>query len=80
MARAIITSAAGWPYAPQGHTVVVLPHGSIVEGDWARMAIDMGAASPMVDYATKIVSPPEVKAAIAAEQVPRRRGRPRKAT
>lgn len=70
--KAQITRSAGYRCAPQGHTVITLPWGAIVEGRIAQAAVDAGAASPIhPDYETKIVSPAETKPS-------KPRGRPRK--
>ena len=59
-----------WRAAPQGHTVVVMQPGTIIEGPLAQVAISEGVAESIgvLEIATKIDPPPEKK----------RRGRPPK--
>lgn len=59
-----------WRAAPQGHTVVVMQPGTIIEGPIAMAALSDGAAESIgeLQLATKIDPPPEKK----------RRGRPPK--
>ena len=39
MQRAKITNKDGYRCAPEGHTVVTIPFGDIIEGDMAKAAI-----------------------------------------
>lgn len=69
MTRAKITRPTGYNCAPQGHTVVNFPMGTIVDGEVAEWALADRAASAMLEK--KVEAPEETKA-------PKRRGRPRK--
>ena len=73
MTKAKITAQLGWRYAPEGHTVVTLPWGTEIEGRFAQIAIDAGAAVPVVSYATKVNGPNEFKATAPAEDRPKRK-------
>lgn len=74
MSKAKITRPDGFRCAPEGHTVITIPCGTIVEGQVAEWALADRAASRMFDprTETKVESPPETKAE------PKKRGRPRK--
>lgn len=72
--RAKVTLPGGFRCAPEGHTVVTFPCGTIIEGQPARWAVDMQAAIWLPAYDTKVTAPDEAKA-----EAPKRRGRPRKA-
>ena len=59
-----------WRAAPQGHTVVIMQPGTIIDGPLAHVAISEGVAESIgeLQLATKIDPPPEKK----------KRGRPPK--
>lgn len=52
MSKARITDKAGFKCAPEGHTVVTIPFGSIVEGEIAEWALAAHKASRMFDQRT----------------------------
>lgn len=61
--RAQITKPDGFRCAPQGHTTVTLPIGTIVEGEPARWALEAGAGVKIGPaYDAKVVQPAERKA------------------
>lgn len=74
MTQAKITAQAGYRCAPDGHTVVTLPVGTVVTGQIAEWAMADKMAARMFDprEEKKIETATETKAA------PRKRGRPRK--
>lgn len=65
MTRAKITRKPDFKCAPDGHTVVAYPYGTVVDGVVADWALDAKAASRMLQnpvMETKIEAPAEVKA------------------
>lgn len=60
MVRAKITDSAGFKCAPEGHTVITIPCGAIVESPIADWALEMGKASRM--FPQKEQAAPENKA------------------
>lgn len=63
MSKAKITKQDGYRCAPEGHTVILFPAGSIVTGKVAEWALDDRAASRMFDAPeTKVTPPTETKA------------------
>ncbi len=62
MPKAKITNLDGYKCAPEGHTVVFFPFGSIVTGKAAEFALSDRAARMMLDAPeTKITPPKETK-------------------
>jgi hypothetical protein len=63
MSKAKITAKDGYTCAPEGHTVITYPHGTIVHGHIAEMACADHAARRMFDPVEerKVTSPPETK-------------------
>ena len=62
MSKAKITKSDGYRCAPEGHTVVSFPAGSIVTGKVAEWALADKAASRMFDAPeTKVTPPTETK-------------------
>ena len=51
--RAKITKKDGFTCAPEGHTVVTIPCGTIVEGDVAKMALSAHAGARIMEADTK---------------------------
>lgn len=65
MTKAKITAAQGYPCAPDGHTVITIPCGTVVEGQIAEWALAdrcasrlMGKAEPLENKSER---PPENK-------------------
>lgn len=66
--------------APEGHTVLSYPMGTVVSGIVARLALADNAAEAMGDaLETKVTPPPEAKASEPVPDQPKRRGRPPRA-
>lgn len=62
--RVQITAIGGFRCAPEGHTVVTYPIGTILEGAGAEMALAASAGVKVGPPASaKVVSPPEIKTA-----------------
>ena len=63
MKKAKITNKDGYRCAPDGHTVIVIPSGTVVEGQIAEWALADKAASAMFAPVEerKVVAPPETK-------------------
>lgn len=61
--RAKITKQDGYKCAPEGHTIVTIPFGTIVEGRVAEWALAAHAASRMFDPVKerKVIVPTETK-------------------
>lgn len=73
-------SAPVYKCAPEGHTVLSYPRGTVVSGVVARLAIADNAAEAIgADIETKITPPPEAKAEEPVSDQPKRRGRPPRA-
>lgn len=70
MTKAKITAEEGFRCAPEGHTVITIPQGTIVEGDIAEWALEAKAASRMMEK-----KPPENKAEAPAETKTARRSK-----
>ena len=63
MKKAKITNKDGYRCAPDGHTVIVIPFGTVVDGQIAEWALADKAASAMFAPVEerKVVAPPETK-------------------
>lgn len=61
--RAKITAPQGFRMAPEGHTVIIFPEGTIVEGRIAEAALECHAACRMFEPAEerKVVAVKETK-------------------
>jgi len=64
--RAKITAPQGFRMAPEGHTVVIYPEGTIVEGKVAEAALDNHAACRMFE-------PVEERKVVAVKETKRRK-------
>lgn len=64
MRKAKITKPNGYKCAPEGHTVITVPFGTVVEGVIAEWALADKAASAMFDPVSerKVIVPTETKA------------------
>lgn len=63
MTTAKITAPLGYKCAPEGHTVVTIPQGTVVHGKVAEWALADRAASRLFDprEETKVEAAPETK-------------------
>ena len=78
--RAKIIAPAGFRIAPEGHTVITYPDGSIVEGMIAEIAIQSGYAKRIDETAETLEwKTTEIQVDDSKPQFTRPRGRPRKA-
>ena len=78
--RAKIIAPAGFRIAPEGHTVVTYPDGSIVDGMIAEIAIQSGYAQRIDETAETLEwKTTEIQVDDSKPQFTRPRGRPRKA-
>jgi len=61
--RAKITAESGFLVAPEGHTVITIPAGTIVEGKLAELALSAHVACRMFDPVAerKVVAKVETK-------------------
>ena len=78
--RAKIIAPAGFRIAPEGHTVITYPDGSIVEGMIAEIAIQSGYAKRIDETAETLEwKTTEIQVDDSKPPFTRPRGRPRKA-
>lgn len=64
--RAKITAPQGFRMAPEGHTIITYPEGTIVEGKIAEAALECHAAARMFD-------PVEERKVVAVKETKRRK-------
>jgi len=57
--KAKITDKDGFKIAPEGHTVITIPFGEVVEGYTAEVAVKMGKAKRMMTKKPKKFNPVE---------------------
>lgn len=77
--RAKIIAPAGFRIAPEGHTVITIPDGAIVEGSIAEVAIQSGYAQRIDETAETLEwKTTEVQVDNSKPAFTRPRGRPRK--